>query len=287
MSNKAKNLISRTYQKVNCSIFKQPFLFNKLDVEYWNRDAELKKDASENILLLDDNIISRCDIANREQDLKLFIKVPRSCISSIAVLEGDFRRFNDFNYSPIKSNNKDTITWKYTHNHNIINFNKEIDLNETDFKPISKLQLLSFNTGESYPFADRLIEYLSNSAITPIDEIPDNIERAQKVMEQNHHYFKIPGLWEEKMQKIIYDYLMSTGPIQADKTSDKVKLIDQRHGYHFKLGHKSKSNLYDVLGYIDKDAEKWYASWKKDTKSEATVQNTIQNVDIYNGIFDI
>ena len=160
------------------------------------------------------------------------------------------------------------------------------------FTPISKLQLLAFNTGESYPFADRLVEYLSNSAVTPIDEIPDNIKRAQKVMSNNQHNFKIDGLWEDKMQKIVYDYLISSGPIEAVKIGEDTKLVDRRRGYHRRLGHTSKSTLYDVTGYVDKDAEKWYASWavddsKEQMRDKAQVTDSIQNVDIYNGMFDI
>ena len=189
--------------------------------------------------------------------------------------------------------------WKYEQNHSVINFScdsksakvtfhdgacdKNFANDKAGFKPISKLQLLEFNTGESFPFADRLIEYLCGSAITPIDEISDNIKRAQRVMKQNQHHFRIEGLWENKMQKILYDYIMSSGPIETDADN---KLVDRRRGYHNKLGHTSKSTVYDVLGYVDKDAEKWYASTKL-LNDKAVVHNTIQNVDIYDGLYDM
>ena len=173
-------------------------------------------------------------------------------------------------------------TWKYEQNHSIINMEDRDAQNDIiSFKPISKLQLLEFNTGESFPFADRLIEYLCGSAITPIDEIPDNIKRAQHVMEHNGYSFKINGLWESKMQKILYDYIMSSGPIE---TVDGKK-VDRRQGYHPSLGHRNKSILYDVLGYVDKDAEKWYAGDTK--KNKTTVRETIQHADIYNGLYDL
>ena len=41
-----------------------------------------------------------------------------------------------------------------------------------------------------------------------------------------------------------------------------------------------KSNLYDILGYVDKDTENWYVSWKKDSNKES-VAVSLQNVDIY------
>lgn len=187
--------------------------------------------------------------------------------------------------------------WEYHRNHTVLNFGNRTDKinpNSGNFTPISRLQLLAFNTGESYPFADRLIEYLSKSAITPIDEISDNIKRTQKVMKQNQHYFKIEGLWEAKMQKIIYDYLMGAGPFEAkvmnasneDPNKTKIKLSDSRQGKHPRLGYTSKSTIYDVLGYVDRDAEKWYASWSI-SNEKANSQDNIQNVDIYNGLFDI
>jgi hypothetical protein len=329
-SNRSKDLIARTYQKVNRTFFKQPFLYDKLNVKYWNfeRDSDMTGDGGAYPLLVDGESVTRWDIANREQDLKLFIKIPASCRSSVTVLEGDFRGFNDFRYAPPgkyapdgrplsasaiaqvdtladteaelaaetgTSNYQTKNAWEFEQNHVAMNFGdaydikQGLDTNKGLFKPISKLQLLAFNTGESYPFADRLVEYLSNSTITPKDEIADNIKRAQEVMSQNHHYFKIEGLWEDKMQKIIYDYMLNSGPIEVKDG----KLVDRHsgqnpknYGYHNRLGHTSKSTLYDVLGYVDKEAEKWYASWTKEN-NKAKIRDNIQNVDIYDGLYNL
>ena len=332
---RSTDLIKRTYKKVNKTIFSQPFLYDLLNVKYWNYDLEIQNitQTSGNKIpaFLTDDKITRWDIANREQDLKLFIKVPVTCKSSITVLEGDFRNFNDFKYMQIKyKDNGDlfdantekeedvtikNVVWEYKQNHTIVNFKESLDnnLNETPFKPIGKLQLLAFNTGESYPFAERLVEYLSTSAITPIDEISDNISRVQKVMNQNGYYFAINGLWENKMQKILYDHIINSGPVELlskqethsiDEDYLKIKLnntdnlvikkpnnstdiiIDKRQGTHKQLGHTNKSMLYDVLGYVDKDTEKWYASWKKEN-NKIIMQENIHNADIYNGLFDI
>jgi hypothetical protein len=108
-------------------------------------------------------------------------------------------------------------------------------------------------------------------------------------MEYNNNYFAIEGLWEPKMQNIIYDYLIHSGPIEV-----KDGVLRDRHsgpnpknyGYHPRLGHTNKSTLYDVLGYVDKDAEKWYSCWKNEN-GVAVVKDNIQNVDIYNGLYDI
>ena len=71
-------------------------------------------------------------------------------------------------------------------NKSVTNFDEtDIDVlpvNEQKLLPISGLELLAGNTGVSYPFADRLLEYLLDNVITPIDDISDNIKRVQKVI---------------------------------------------------------------------------------------------------------
>ena len=156
-------------------------------------------------------------------------------------------------------------------------------------------------------------------------------------MMQNGHSFMISGLWEPKMQKIAYDYLMNSGPIEIvnttnietrelyeDKEQPEKKLDDYyifglnqgtgKREYFIKKesrtsnreilvdkreGRKSKSTLYDVLGYIDKNIENAYASRALRTESipqddgtkidikKVAITDTIQNVDIYGGLFDI
>ena len=315
MSAKAVNLAARTYQKVHKTMFNQPFLYNKLNIKHWSDDTDFTTSTeagNDSVPVMRSNVFTRWDLTNREKDLKLFIKIPVSCKSSITILEGNYINFNDVKYAPVKyiengqlfnpavddSNTPVKHTsWHYNTNHCVLNFDisrngDNINLNKGSFRPISQIQLLAFNTGESYPFADRLIEYLGGSAITPIDEIPDNIKRVQKVMNQNDYWFEVDGLWENKMQKIIYDYIMNSGPIEVTKNG---KLIDKHsgdnpinHGYHRRIGHVSKSGLYDILGYVDKNAEKWYANWGLDkVNNKPIVETSLQNVDIYNGLYDI
>ncbi len=350
-TSKSVDLINKTYRKLTRTFFKQPFLYDALNVSHWSFEQDIAlSDEQPYPRFVDDKCITRWDIANREQDLKLFIKIPTYCKSTITILEGNYLGFNDTIYIPtlfrhkkdgsvfnptsddpaLEDRSKAITNWEYRQNRAIINFGDNIDLNNTAFTPIGKVQLMAFNTGESYPFADRLVEYLVGSAITTMDETPDNIKRVQKAMSQNKHYFKIEGLWEDKMQKIIYDYLMNSGPIRSTQCIDingnpipvvgtllldnnqkvqyepgrtgrvkvtkngadidyvdvKTIIEDKRSGLHPKLGYNSKSTLYDILGYIDKDAEKWYAGWKLD-KDKVAVANPIQNIDIYNGLFDI
>lgn len=322
LSSKAHELAKKTYSKVNKTLFNQPFVYTKLNLSNWKAESDFTT-VSPSGKVQPSNIrndsFTRWDMANREKDLKLFIKVPTSCRSTITILEGDYRGFNDYKFGPARHRVNEVASrasepakyktvWSYQQNRSVLNFSlADTDYaNNHSFKPISKLQLLTINTGESYPFADRLIEYLSGSAITPLDTIPDNIKRVQRVMKQQKNYFKIEGIWEEKMQNILYDYMTSSGPIEVitvcdDKNDErygqevdkksytgptKQILKDRRQGSHPRLGYTSKSNMYDILGYVDKDAEKWYASWTN-TNGVAKVKTSIQNIDIYDGLYDI
>ena len=345
-STKAEDLIKRTYVKIPKALFGQPFIYDKLDVANWNwydetTQTEVKLStpgttsasgmAIQPPRLYSTDKIIRSEIAIRESELKLFIKVPTTNTSSIVVLEGDYRNFNDSLYTV---NDKDG--WQYVNNSTIANFetkktykeSKLPDLNSREFKPISKLQLLALNTGISYPFADRLIEYLVSNVILPNDATPDNIKRLQKVMEDCGYSFQIEGIWEPKMQMILYDYLMNSGKIAIatekdeagntiynevngvkrpiyrtkkdaagntiyDKAGNPIYMVEnQRTGNLRQRGQKMLSDFYDILGYVDKDAEKLYASWiveinEKTNKPQVTAKNTLENVDIYSNLYNV
>jgi hypothetical protein len=124
-------------------------------------------------------------------------------------------------------------------------------------------------------------------------------------MNQNGHFFELDGIWEPKMQKILYDAAVISGPIVSQKILvdgivngepaklEKTILVDKRQGKHPKLGHNRKSDVYDILGYADRDLERWYASWKLESSKHppyaksSAVLDTIKDVDIYEGLYDI
>ena len=322
-SYKAMDLMKKTYKKEPKTLFNQPFIYDKLDVKYWNWEDD-------NNIIADSTKFVRSEIAARESELKLFIKIPATNTSSITVLAGDYRNFNDTLYTVSKEEG-----WQYTCNSAIINFETKKtykystlpDINSREFKPISKLQLLALNTGISYPFADRLIEYLVANVILPNDQTPDNIKRLQKVMEDCGYSFQIEGAWEPKMQMILYDYLMNSGkftiatekdeagntkynevngvkhPIHKakkdtagntiyDKAGNPIYEIENKRTGNLKQrGQGLQAEFYDILGYGDKDAEKLYASWKVETnektkKPQVTAKTTLENVDIYENLYN-
>ena len=247
-STKAKDLIKKTYLKIPKALFNQPFVYDKLDKAYWNWTTENTLDG-DNSTLNDTTKILRSEVALKESELKLFIKVPATNTSSIAVLEGDYHNFNDSLYIV-----NDKTGWQYINNSTVANFETTKtnrystlpDINSREFKPISKLQLLALNTGISYPFADRLIEYLVANVILPNDPTPDNIKRLQKVMEDCGYSFQIDGVWEPKMQMILYDYLMNGGKFTVDEK------VDERTG---KVTYKVKNQAQNSENWAEESTE--------------------------------
>lgn len=110
------------------------------------------------------------------------------------------------------------------------------DILSGNYLYLTKNQLLAISSSEKYLLADRLVEYLSRNAITPDDEVINNIKKVQLMLAGNKEdrlYFDAYGFWSEDIRKWIYRYLNT----HQDK---QVKLI----------------NVYnDLLSYVDKDVE--------------------------------
>ena len=174
--------------------------------------------------------------------LKLFVKVPRGCESSIVFLEGDWRGASSTYLSQTST--------KVIKSRTILSLEvpgTDGDLPDEDkaegfsgFDYISKSQLLSTNDGERNQLADRLVEYLSSNVVSPLDPITRNIAKLQAKYEAegrfdrcavasrldglgNHH-----GVWDDALRRATWAY------------EDKSGMLD---------------DYYDLLGYFDKDAE--------------------------------
>ena len=100
------------------------------------------------------------------------------------------------------------------------------------------------------------MEYLVGNAITVNEEIKDNVVRAKTIIGANcapevYSMVTDDGIWEPILQCLVYDYINNT---------TKTNIHDINH---------------DILGFIDKDVEKWY------TAKNNGAETTIANVDIY------
>ena len=240
---KFESIPQNTYTRVATSSFSQPFLYEALTCSYGKGSTYIDQ------LLASETVGKQTliELAQNESDLKLFIKVPVTNDSTVVVLEGDYRNWNgsfwDINATSPAGRQKMC-------NRSVINLEHRFNT-EDQFDLITPLQLRHLNTREQHPFADRLIEYLIGNAITNSEtEIYDNIRRAQKALETNHevtgYRTNIPGLWNYEMQVLFYEYLTS-GPMATK----------------FDINH-------DLLGYVDKDVEKFYKATLVRRTSKAT-----------------
>ena len=216
-----------TYRCFNSMLFNKPVLYDPT--------AGLKK-------YLDPR--HPLEIAQHETDLKLFIKLPISNKSSIVILEGDYTEYTPstiIKRSPAKDDNFIVVN-----NRTQVNFDGDLDENIKHL--VTPLQLLAQNTGISYPFADRLIEYLVGNAVTPVDDISDNIKRAKKVINTKTNALRDDeGVWEKIMQLILYNYASNNFNVRTN---------------------------HDILGYVDKDTENY-------SNGSVSQPETISNADIY------
>ena len=178
-----------------------------------------------------------------EKYLRLLIKMPTSCNTSIVVLEGDYVLGNGVShaYSNISIlNDYATVNQETPGMQNrCIAGNSEHYKNKELLSPLSLLQI---NDGVTYAFSDRLIEYLLLNAITPIDEIGEDIQRIQEYASSviNLKYngksdgvglfsgYSHLGLWNDNLRVYLYKLMMQ---------------------------NKSGTNALDLCGYADKDTE--------------------------------
>lgn len=215
-------IMERTYKRISSSSFSSPYLYDGL-VFNPSTDTKLYKTAVMN-----------------ENNLKLFIKLPASNQSSIVVLEGSYLNCNDWSFATFEKS-KTTDIFKAKYNYSVINaYPENVNSSEIDYTSLlkSKNSLLYMNTGISYPFSDRLIEYLVHNTIDITENIPENIKRMQWLLLERYKEGKtdsgLPsigkayGIWDKKYSVILYNLALKEG------------LLD------------SKS---DILGYVDKDVE--------------------------------
>lgn len=209
---------------------------------------------------------SAVELAQNELDLKMFIKLPKLNDSSITILEGDYRGYNDSilniggrttNHIEINKNMEDMIIHENIQDDpndsekkiSTITWSKAQDF--SNLKLVTPLQLLMLNTHESYPFADRLIEYLLDNVVSPEDELHDNIARVKTIADLNGVTLNADKFWEDKLRAVIYEDLVSRPNI----------------------------NQHDLLGYLDRYAEQNYVYYTNARNNESI---SSARIDIYN-----
>lgn len=265
------------FQKLSASSLLSPTASNI--VTDTNTDADASKWTKNGVDLRAQDVLNW---AKNEVDLKMFIKLPANTKTSITVLEGDYVGWNDTHvrlyYTQEQTVGGQQITkqidcFEKAYSSSVINFapidpkpkfegklervenkliftgesNPGILLNIKNISGIplrSPLQLLKVDTKVSYPFADRLVEYLFDNVVTPIDSFEDNIKRVQTFCsniinddKRRIYWPTFEGVWDNELKYLCYRWL--TGP---------------QGGKEFKRAEDSYY-IHDLLGYVDKDAE--------------------------------
>lgn len=210
-------------------------LFTKFDIskeedEYneFIRDTYNKVSASKlsKPYLLDTSKFIPSDILyTHENDLKLIIKLPFSIKTAITVVETQANNYDNGHPYILCDNDR------------FNEINKSLLYN-------SKSQLFNILGTTSYPFADRLLEYLLDSAITPLDESYKNIVRVQNKLSRlsvtvddkdatNSYDIETLGKWDKSLRAYVYWYSRD----------------------------KSQQEKYDMIGYVDSDIERMYQDY--------------------------
>ena len=238
---------------------------------------------------------------SQESNLKLFIKVPANSTSSVVVLEGDFLKSAELHFET-----DDTFAGRKV-SFEVCNFETgTVSSSGQTFvykggnverRYLSRPQLLDFNSTLSYPFANRLIEYLFGNVITSDEDIAKNISRIQKRLVQRYgeyvtdkdgnlvylldsdgNYVLSNGTTisvsafnalpsfdpKKKMRLPIHKYVgMSNIITEESLWSTKLRNVCYDAIISSNIEEGVNSNKFDLIGFIDKDSEKAIGEYKE------------------------
>lgn len=175
----------------------------------------------------------------KEKILVMLLKLPKRVDSSIVVLEGDF-----------------------TNCANIIDgnlINKVIYGDDYNLTYSTKCSLLEYNNHISYPFADRLIEYLICNTIDSREYIPENVGRIQtKIFPTG-----IKGLYdlwdEENIRETLHNLTLKADVTKGKniRWSNTIQQYDTDGSVlvEAQVPKRFIDSYNDITSYVDKDVE--------------------------------
>ena len=184
-----------------------------------------------------------------EDYLYMLIQVDKNHLGPITVLEGEYSQPGCRFISNSQYREEDIV----------------------DFAPKVIPSLGTISSTESIPYSNRLIEYLTQSAITPDDNIRNNIKRVKEELNLKD----TKDIWTNNLLYILFNkyftytsnkYIPSRKTSVEDSKSALGLTKDQlvylpytgelvgTKNINFSLD--SRKNIYDISGYVDKDVEK-------------------------------
>ncbi len=184
-----------------------------------------------------------------EDYLYMLIQVDKNHFGAITVLEGEYSQPGCKFISNSQYREEDIV----------------------DFVPDVIPSLGTISNTKPIPFSDRLIEYLTQSAITPEDNIRNNIKRVKEKLDLKD----TKDIWTNSLLYVLFNkyftytsskYIQSKNTLIEDNKSD-LGLTDDQLVYlpltgelvgtkNINFSLDSRKNIYDISGYVDKDVEK-------------------------------
>lgn len=179
---------------------------------------------------------------DKEKNLVLLLKIPSFVNSSIVILEGDYT-----SYSDIIDGTQITD----------IKYDDEAKNEKIEY--VNKCSLIEANLENSYPFSDRLVEYLLENAITPADKFQKNITRTQDAV-YNGVVKGYYGIWDNQLKNSIHNLLLKPD-ITKGPNPKYGNVIQKFDTYRMNIWEDVQNpkrfiDIYnDALDYVDKDVE--------------------------------
>ena len=187
------------------------------------------------------------DCWQKEKNLVILLKIPEEVKSSIVILEGDYTQYaNIVDGSQVNELVYDDEMFSENENYKDMSYD-------------SKCSLLNANLEKSYPFANRLVEYLLENAITSMDEFQKNVARVQEKVYGGFIYGHY-GIWDNKLRNSIYNLLLKNDITKGNNVKYGNTIIinykdDGSESVEFKMPKRFIDIYDDSLSYVDKDVE--------------------------------
>lgn len=182
--------------------------------------------------------ITSVENISKEENLKFVLRLPKTATTSIVCVEGNYKKAAK-NYINLEPNFNEEENNNYA----------DVDLNQY----ISNLSLLNYRysvSKNSYPFADRLLEYIIDNVITTNDQISNDI-----IESKYNSYLRYTNLVEKTREKM---------PTASDEA----------------VWEAAKKSLGRLDGYISNDYKlRFYRSTKENTLMKVNDSDILFNVD--------
>lgn len=264
VSDESKKLVLHSFKTISGSTIRNPHILNtNIDSMFESSEYNIPYYIS------------------HELDLRLLIRLPKVVKSSITILEGDYslntQTFGNV-LAPKYVYNEGGYTAKFKdeegveHEQDIPSFKSKYVLR--DITNVCKLSLLDVNSKVSYPFANRLVEYLLGNVVTNYDDISSDIERVQDDAYRDTQFEGVYGIFDGNLKRSIYTASNVNTPERKGKrkfaqlyrmyngkyipvNEQSVGKDDPQHDFYEsnRLFYKLSDITDDILYFADKDIE--------------------------------